>query len=103
MCSRHHFPWGGFLNVLVFLWLFDLLALPYVKLPKCRYQRFRKPIDSELRRTVDLKEWSTDNSKGAAIVDDVSTLPNFHARQDGLDQPKGAKEVDIKCVLRQVH
>ena len=71
-------------------------SLPDIKMQQSWSHRFSESFQSELRSSVELVEGRSYNSKMAAIVDDVTALPRFHARQHSLDQPQGSKEIHFE-------
>ena len=72
------------------------MSVPDIKMSQYRCQSLRETLQSELRRTVQLAEGRTHNSKVAAVVNDVTTLSRFHAWKHGLDQSQSSKEIDFE-------
>ena len=76
---------------------------PDVELSKCWSHTFRQSFNGKLRRAVDLHERDSNNSKMAAVINDDSTLPRFHAWKHSLDQSQGTEKVHIKQFLWHIN
>ena len=60
-------------------------TLPDIKMEQSRGQSLGQSFKGELSWTVEFIERHANNSHSTTIVDDVSALPRFHARQHSLD------------------
>ena len=78
------------------------MPVPDIKMSQYWCKALRETLQSELRRTVQLAEWSTHDSKVAAVVNDVTTLPLFHAWKHSLDQSQSSKEIDFEQLFGHV-
>ena len=66
---------------------------------QCRSHGFSETLQGELWCTVQFVKGTTHESKMAAVVDDMTTLPRFHAWENSLDQAQSSKEVHFEQVL----
>ena len=78
------------------------LPVPDVKMKQGWSHSFSESFQGELRCRVELVERRSYDSRNAAIVDDVTALPRFHAWQHSLDQPLGTKEIHFEQFLGHV-